>query len=55
MTSTTVTVVWIIHQQALVLESGLLYKYLKHVYLESYHVIRKNDKKTEKHIICSYE
>jgi len=35
----------------LVLESGLLYKYLKHSNLESYHIIRKNDKKTAWNIL----
>jgi hypothetical protein len=35
----------------LVLESGLLYKFLKHNNLESYHIIRKNDKKTTWNIL----
>jgi hypothetical protein len=35
----------------LVLESGLLYKFLKHFKLADYHIIRKNDKKTAWNIL----
>ena len=32
-------------------DSGLLYKFLKHLNLESYHIIKKNDKKTAWNIL----
>ena len=35
----------------LVFDSGLLYKFLKHLNLESYHIIKKNDKKTAWNIL----
>ena len=35
----------------LILESGLLYKFLKHFNLASYYIIRKNDKKTAWNIL----
>ena len=35
----------------LVLESGLLYKFLKHFNLASYYIIRKNDKRTAWNIL----